>query len=536
MSLYIEHFGLSELPFRITPAVQFFYRGCIRGETLDALKYAINNDEGIMAVIGEVGTGKSMLCRMLMAGFSDKAQLVYIANPTFTDQEIIYHISDELGLDVAREHRLVARDLQHQLLKLHNENKRIIVCIDEAQAMPDASLEQIRLLSNLETSTKKIVQIVMFGQPEFAQKLEQRHMRQLRERITSTFYLRKLSADETHEYISHRLRSASSEAKEEIFTPAAVAMIAKVSQGISRRINILCDKAMLAAFADSSPNITLAHAKRAARDARYRHMEEDQLEAEHQSHYRKTAIAGAIVLCAIIAIAYQTWIASPPAAVAAQPAATTPAPATTTVTIVAPEPTALATIAAPEPTATTPATIAAPEPTVTAPATIAVPEPTAAQPVATVAPKPAATTQAPTAAAVAVLSKQVTSIDNPRWQGYPPTSYLRQRLNATQTLFSLLDQIADPGQYTARILSVPRERTIELERYLRDLARFYTIRNVLIYPAVAENQELFVITYGTFPSEFQAELFIHELPSFFRTNKPFVQALAVSQLEAGSYW
>ncbi|MBF2735842.1 MAG: hypothetical protein ISN26_07225, partial [Betaproteobacteria bacterium AqS2] len=124
-------------------------------------------------------------------------------------------------------------------------------------------------------------------------------------------------------------------------------------------------------------------------------------------------------------------------------------------------------------------------------------------------------------------------VDNPRWRTYPPGSYLRQRLNATQTQFSAQ---AAGDSYTARILTVPRDRAVETERYLRDLARFFSIRNVMIYPAVAEGAEVFVISYGLYPSEFQAELFIHELPSFFRADRPFTQALAVSQLEAAAHW
>ena len=128
---------------------------------------------------------------------------------------------------------------------------------------------------------------------------------------------------------------------------------------------------------------------------------------------------------------------------------------------------------------------------------------------------------------------QVALVDNQKWRLYPATSYLRQRLNATETLLKLEE---NPDSYTARILTVPRERAIEIERYIRDLARFFSIRNVMIYPANAEDTDVFVITYGIYPSEFQAELFIHELPSFFKSNKPFTQSIAVSQLEAVNHW
>lgn len=492
MSLYLEHFNLRELPFRITPAVEFFYRGCVRGETLDALKYAIENGEGIMSVVGEVGTGKSMLCRVLMTDLADEVRLVYIANPSFSDLEIIFHIAEELGIEISDKQHQVARDLQSRLLELNQAGQRVLVCIDEAQAMPDSSLEQIRLLSNLETSTDKIVQIVMFGQPELTEKLGRNHMRQLRERITSSFNLRNLNADEVRDYIVHRLRKAGANEPEKLFSRSAIGTIAKVSQGISRRINILCDKAMLAAFAEDSDRVTNSHAQQAARDARYRRFDDDAGQKRHPGQGARAIFGGLAAVAAVAAVAYQ-MNSSP-----------------------APE-------AGPEPVA-----VQASEP---APAQtqgqgeVATASP--ARPAARPEPQPVAQQQQ------RQEPNQVALVDNPRWHSYPPSSYLRLRLNATETLFG---QVAEPGLYTARILTVPRDRVIDIERYLRDLARFFTVRNVLVYPAVAEGQEVFVITYGSYPSEFQAELFIHELPSFFRSNKPFTQALAVSQLEAAQNW
>ena len=301
MSLYLEHFNLRELPFRLTPAIEFFYRGGVRGETLDALMYAINNGEGIISVVGEVGTGKSMLCRKLMTELKDEVELVYIANPSISDLEIIYHIAEELEIDISGNRHQVARSLQNHLLELHQQDKKVLVCIDEAQAMPDESLEQIRLLSNLETSTEKIIQIVMFGQPELADKLNQQHLRQLNERITSAFHLRKLNANEVKDYVNHRIFKASTETRENLFSDSAIKYIAKISQGVSRRINILCDKAMLAAFADNSEYVSLSHAKQAARDARYRKLDyenkqEEKLLKKKDTGQRKKAIFASVAV------------------------------------------------------------------------------------------------------------------------------------------------------------------------------------------------------------------------------------------------
>ena len=532
MSLYLEHFHLRELPFRLTPAVEFFYRGCVRGETLEALKYAIANGEGIISVVGEVGTGKSMLCRVLMDELRDEVELVYIANPSFSDLEIIYHIAEELALDISGNQHQVARDLQSHLLSLHQQGKKVLVCIDEAQAMPDNSLEQIRLLSNLETSTDKIVQIVLFGQPELDDKLGQQHLRQLRERITSSFTLRNLDTNEIKEYINHRLIKAGNPAvadeDAQIFTAGAVKQIAKVSQGISRRINILCDKAMLAAFADNSQVVAASHAQQAARDARYRRMNYDPDEGGgggdaaaplRGGQHGKMMLAAGAVLLAVGAVAYQVADTGGPAtSVEPAPVAAAPEPARPAIQ---PAPTPPPRVPSRPVGEVQPAVQPAPPPVTVAATPPRTPEPFPAADGA-LQPAPPPRQDAPVAA-----------LDNPRWSVYPPGSYLRQRLNATQTQFSVQ---GEAESYTARILTASRGSAIAIERYLRDLARFFSIRNVMVYPSVAEGAEVFVITYGLYPSEFQAELFIHELPSFFRDDRPYTQALAVSQLEAAAHW
>lgn len=504
MSLYLDHFNLRELPFRITPAVAFFYRGCVRGETLEALKYAIDNGEGIMTVVGEVGTGKSMLCRVLMSELASEVELVYIANPSLAQQDIVFHIAEELGLVVDDHSHRVARALQNHLLNLHAQGKRVLVCIDEAQAMPDESLEQIRLLSNLETATDKVVQIILFGQPELSGKLSQRHMRQLRERITSAFNLRKLNAAEVKDYMQHRLKLAGLAPGSTIFDEAAFAAISRISQGIARRVNILGDKSMLAAFADSADVITAKHVKKAAADARYKRLDEEGHETTPVKSYTKTWFAGLAALAAVGAIAYQATleIAPPPQTTVS---ATEVVPAT-------PSPTPQE--KAPAATANTPVQ----------------PEP---EPQVAISVRPAQTTPQLEPKTPVSPETAIATIDNPSWHHFPPSSYLRQRLNATETLFT---QPGEAEQYTARIVTVPRSNAIATERYLRDLARFFSIRNVMVYPAFAEETDVFVVTYGVFPSEFQAELFIHELPSFFRNNKPFVQAMAVTRLEASDNW
>lgn len=208
MNLYLRHFGLREAPFKITPTTEFFYGGGRRGEILHALQYAIEVGEGIMMVTGEVGSGKTMLLRTLEEKLPEQVELVYIANPSLSGREILYNICEELELEVDTNRPDTVRRLQNHLIERHAEGKRVVVFIDEAQAMPDESLEEIRLLSNLETSRHKLLQIALFGQPELLDKLSHQNMRQLRERITVALTLKPFNRDDVRDYITTRLNAA----------------------------------------------------------------------------------------------------------------------------------------------------------------------------------------------------------------------------------------------------------------------------------------------------------------------------------------
>lgn len=269
MSLYLEHFGLREPPFRITPDTDFFFTGANRGPTLDALVYAITQDEGIVKVTGEVGSGKTMLCRMLLDRLPENVETLYLANPSLSRQEILGAIADELGIpaDGKATHSLT-RALQDALIARYAEGKRVVLLIDEAHAMPAESLEEIRLLSNLESKANKLLQIALFAQPELDERLAATDMRQLRERITQHFNLMPLKHDDVANYIEFRLRAAGYRGPNP-FSVQAVEMIARISEGLSRRINILADKAMLAAYSASSHRVDINEVKIAAQDARF---------------------------------------------------------------------------------------------------------------------------------------------------------------------------------------------------------------------------------------------------------------------------
>ena len=269
MSLYLEHFGLREPPFRITPDTDFFFTGANRGPTLDALIYAITQDEGIVKVTGEVGSGKTMLCRMLLERLPENVETLYLANPSLSRQEILGAIADELGIpaDGQATHSLT-RALQEALIARYAEGKRVVLLIDEAHAMPGDSLEEIRLLSNLESKANKLLQIALFAQPELDDRLAATDMRQLRERITQHFGLTPLKQRDVAAYIEFRLRAAGYRGPNP-FSEKAIEMIARISEGLSRRINILADKALLAAYSSGRHEADVKEIKIAAQDARF---------------------------------------------------------------------------------------------------------------------------------------------------------------------------------------------------------------------------------------------------------------------------
>ena len=267
--MYLSHFGLNEPPFRITPHTEFFFSGANRGATLEALLYAITHDEGIVKVTGEVGSGKTMLCRVLVERLPKSVETIYLANPSLSRDEILHVIAADLQVESRGERvTILLRALQERLIKLYAAGRRVVVLIDEAHAMPIETLEEIRLLSNLESNRHKLLQIVLFGQPELDQHLALPNMRQLKERITHGFKLEPLVRSDVESYVDFRMRAAGYRGPS-VFAPPAMKLIAQSSQGLTRRINILADKSLLAAFADGTHQVTAKHARAAVRDSEF---------------------------------------------------------------------------------------------------------------------------------------------------------------------------------------------------------------------------------------------------------------------------
>jgi len=266
--MYYQHFGLNYPPFKITPDPQLFYRGGDRGLVLEALIYAICHGEGIIKLVGEVGSGKTMLCRMLEQNLPKHIEIVYLLNPRLQPEMILHAIAFELQLPITPQtHRLeVIHLLQNKLLEKHAAHQQVVVFIEEAQEMPLQTLEEIRLLSNLETTKHKLLQIVLFGQPELDANLATPSIRQLRERITHRFYLHALHTKDIANYLHFRMCTAGYHGSP-VFTQKAVERLSQISQGLIRRINILADKALLAAYSDNMSLVTVKHVCMAARDS-----------------------------------------------------------------------------------------------------------------------------------------------------------------------------------------------------------------------------------------------------------------------------
>ena len=269
--MYQEHYGLQRPPFKITPDTSLFFEGSKRGAALEALVYAIRSGEGIIKVVGEVGSGKTMLCRMLEIRLNDMVDVVYIANPSLSPDNILHVIAHELQLEVSIESSKleVMQKLQEYLLQKHAQNRQVVVFVEEAQSMPLETLEEIRLLSNLETDNSKLLQMVLFGQPELDEKLAQPQIRQLKERITHSFFLDPFPPRDTLDYLNFRLRAVGYRGPD-IFGEKTAKAVKGISGGLTRRINIIADKALMAAYSEGVHQVSMKHINTAAIDSDFK--------------------------------------------------------------------------------------------------------------------------------------------------------------------------------------------------------------------------------------------------------------------------
>ena len=265
--MYLEHFGLKELPFTITPDTQFFFPSDTSQEALNTILVAAKTGEGFIKITGEVGTGKSMLCRKLMGMLATDFVVAYVPNPYLDTDTLFREIASELGAGV------VPQDSQHQVLRaiterlmaIHLEGKRALVCLDEAQAMPIETMESLRLLTNMETEKRKLLQVIIFGQPELEDKLNHPSIRQLKQRIAFHYCLTPLVRGELDYYIQHRLAMAG-HAGGRLFTPMALRQLRARTHGVPRLVNIIAHKALLSAYGKGHKEVDYWDVKAAADD------------------------------------------------------------------------------------------------------------------------------------------------------------------------------------------------------------------------------------------------------------------------------
>jgi len=266
--MYLQYFGLNEAPFTITPDPRYVYLSRRHQDALAHLLYGVGEggSGGFVQLTGEVGTGKTTLCRCLLEQVPDATRVALILNPTLDSRELLQAICDELEIDYKPEdslRRLVTR-LNEYLLQRHAAGERVVLVIDEAQNMSSEALEQVRLLTNLETHRDKLLQIIVLGQPELRGILARADLRQLAQRITARYHLGPLHAGEIEAYVRHRLAVAG--ARQRIFTSGGIRALASTSQGVPRLINIIADRALMGAYASESVQVNRRIVERAARE------------------------------------------------------------------------------------------------------------------------------------------------------------------------------------------------------------------------------------------------------------------------------
>lgn len=318
--MYTSFFGLQEKPFAITPDPRYLYLSERHAEALAHLLYGINEAGGFIQLTGEVGTGKTTVIRSLLEQLPGNAEVALILNPRVTPAEFLLTICEELHLQVPEHGRDSTKALMdllgHYLLDAHARGRRVVLIVDEAQNLSPQTLEQVRLLTNLETATTKLLQIILIGQEELRALLEQPELRQLAQRITGRYHLSPLSQDESAGYVKHRMRVAGATA--EAFTPGALKEVHRLSGGIPRVINVVCDRALLGAFTREDHRVGPGYVRQAASEVYGR-----PVPAPWLRWATVGAVAGAL---ALVAVGAWLWFAGRTFA----PPATAPAPVAST--------------------------------------------------------------------------------------------------------------------------------------------------------------------------------------------------------------
>ena len=490
--MYYEHFGLKEPPFRITPNTDFFFGGGNRGPILEALIYAISQGEGIVKVTGEVGSGKTMLCSMLQSRLPENVETIYLANPSVSPDEILHAIAFELQLEVTHDagRLAVMHALQDHLLKRHAEGRRVVLFVEESQGMPIATLEEIRLLSNLETKSDKLLQIVLFGQPELDENLRQNQIRQLKERITHSFRLEPLTPAESREYLMFRMRAAGYRGPD-LFSDAIVREIARISGGLTRRINLIADKALLAAFADNTHTLRQKHIDAAVRDTEFAREPAGATATQARPRW---ALGAVLVIAGMAAGAglYGWWLQKPSSETPANtPAASAPAATT-------------------QPPSSGAATAT------TQQENSSIKTNTYEDSGKSVAGAPLASTDKQTTSPNAETPASTASRDNPS----PAIGkLLTDRLAATEKWLAQ----STPQTYTVQLLGSHDEK--QLNQHLRFISNIIEINDVFVYRTLAKGEPALTLTWGNFDNPRAAREAMAKLPPSLKQYRPLLRTV-----------
>jgi len=456
--MYLDHFGLNEPPFKITPVTDFFFPGANRAEILDALLYAITESEGIIKVTGEVGSGKTMLCRMLLERSPQKVEAVYLANPSLSREEMLYAIADGLKLNLEGQRvNIILQTLQNHLELKLSEGKRVVILVDEAHAMPLETMEELRLLYNLQVGNNKLLHIVLFGQPELNDKLSQPNMRQLKDRIVHHFSMLPLSQGIIESYLLFRMRTAGYRGPTPFSIPAA-SLIGKASQGLMRRVNILADKSMLAAFIENTHSVEIRHVQAAIQDS--------ELSSSSLTWWqtKNIIIVGLIFFMLTIIIAVASWL------LGSSQSRQTVGRAETSITV------------APTPLVAT-----------LAPASEVTPPPVISRPPA----------ELPT--------NQKANLGLPAAPLQTPTVHrlLEQRLEAAQT--KLINSPA--GSASIQLYYTNDTLSDRIERFLKRAESYGTLQDIYVLPIKINSKQGYRVLYGIYPNSDEARTAMQRLPN-----------------------
>jgi MSHA biogenesis protein MshM len=298
--MYLSHYGIKEFPFTLTPNTRYFFGLPSHKEAIQVLLTALSTGEGFIKVTGEVGTGKTLICRKLLNELPNNFVAAYIPNPYLTPAELRRAVASELNVVLTdnTDQQEFSQRIQERLISINQEKKGVVLIIDEAQALPVESIEALRLITNLETETRKLLQVVLFGQPELNHKLSLPELRQLNQRVTFSYTLQLMDSDQVYQYVKHRM-NISGYRGGDLFDRKCCSLIFKASKGTPRIVNVLCHKALMLAYGEGLQKITQSHVKLSIKDT-------ESADKKYNIFF-KSSISFLMVMLTF-SLAYITWL------------------------------------------------------------------------------------------------------------------------------------------------------------------------------------------------------------------------------------